>query len=106
MPDTIAYTYKDQIGNRTFVNTSLDAYHLQTTAGFNDYVVQSVSGDAQNRTEVLWGAVVEDNLTNYMGGTSDYELLVPVRNHNSINGNEYEAGNVTGETYYFYLEIP
>jgi hypothetical protein len=107
MPDTIAYTYRYQTGtNRTFVNTSLDAYNLRTTKGFNDYVVQSVSGDAQDRKQVLWGAVVEDGLTNYMNGTSDYELLVPVRNHNSINGNTYEAGNVTGEIYYFYMEIP
>lgn len=107
MADTIEYTYRYPTGNnRTFVNTSLDAYNLRTTKGFMDYVVQSVPDDAQDRKEVLWAAVVEDDMPNYLGETSDYELLVPVRNHNSINGNAYEEGNVTGETYYFYMEIP
>jgi hypothetical protein len=112
MADTIGYTYKTFTGNRSFVNTSLNASHVETIAGFHDYVVQSNADSAlTNKSDVLWAAVVTDNKLNYKNVTSNYELLVPVDNknlRNSLNNADhaYSADNTTGDIYYFYMEIP
>lgn len=98
MADTVANTYKTFTGNRTFVNTSLDAYHVQTLRGFDDYVIQSVP-DVGTKNDVLWDALVTESKPNYKGGYSNYELLVPVTNNNTV-------GDTYGDTYYFYMEIP
>jgi len=99
MADTVANTYKTGDGARTFVNTSLDAYHVHTLAGFVDYVIQSVSG-VGTKNDTLWAAVVTEPRLNYKYEYSNYELLVPVTN----NGTRF--GDTQGETYYFYIEIP
>lgn len=95
MPDTVKNTYKTGDGNRTFVDTSINASHVHTTSGFLDHVIQSVDTDNANLTkgEVLWAAVVVDPKLNYKNQYSNYELLVPV-NRTSPN------------TYYFYMELP
>ncbi len=94
MPDTIKNTYKVGDGNRTFVDTSINASHVHTTNGFVDHVIQSVATNATvTKGEVLWAAVVEEPKLNYKGGYSNYELLVPV------NG-------TSPNVYYFYMELP
>jgi hypothetical protein len=98
MADTIGYTYKNHYGNRTFVNTSLDAWGVQTLKGFYDFVVQGVN-DIGTKDDVLWAAVVRNSSLNYKNEYSDYELLVPVTNNNTV-------GDTYGDTYYFYMEIP
>jgi hypothetical protein len=99
MADTVANTYKTYTGNRTFVNTSLNASHVQTLAGFDDYVIQSVP-DVGTKNDTLWAAVVSESKPNYKNGSSNYELLVPVTNNGTGFGDTY------GDTYYFYIEIP
>jgi len=99
MADTVANTYKTGTGNRTFVNTSLDAFHVQTLAGFDDYVIQSVP-DIGTKNDTLWAAVVTEPQLNYKNESSNYELLVPVTN----NGTGF--GDTQGDIYYFYIEIP
>jgi hypothetical protein len=102
MADTVANTYKTTTGNRTYVNTSLDAYHVQTLAGFDDYVIQSVP-DVGTKNDTLWAAVISEPKLNYKNDSSiysNYELLVPVTN----NGTGF--GDTQGDTYYFYMEIP
>jgi hypothetical protein len=109
MADTIEYTYKTKTSNRTFVNTSLNASHVETIAGFHDYVIQSAIDTAATKTDVLWAARVDAGKVNYKNQSSNYELLVPVDNNNSrYNGNNtyYSPGDVVGDTYYFYMEIP
>ncbi|CAG0977204.1 hypothetical protein METP3_01858 [Methanosarcinales archaeon] len=94
MPDTIKNTYKAGDGNRTFVDTSINASHVHTTNGFLDHVIQSVDTNATvTKGEVLWAAVVEEPKLNYKGEYSNYELLVPV------NG-------TSPNVYYFYMELP
>ncbi|MDL5502775.1 MAG: hypothetical protein QSU88_06115, partial [Candidatus Methanoperedens sp.] len=70
MPDTIKNTYKTGDGNRTFVDTSINASHVHTTNGFLDHVIQSVDTNDANLTkgQVLWAAVVVDAQQNYKGG--------------------------------------
>ena len=95
MPDTVKNTYKTGIGNRTFVDTSINASHVYTTSGFLDHVIQSTATDDTNLTsaQVLWAAVVVDPKLNYKNESSNYELLVPV--------------NMTSpDIYYFYMELP
>jgi hypothetical protein len=99
MADTVANTYKTPIGNRTYVNTSLNASHVQTIAGFDDYVIQSVP-DVGTKNDTLWAAVISSPKHNYKGNDSNYELLVPVTN----SGTGF--GDTQGDTYYFYMEIP
>ncbi len=99
MADTVANTYKTPIGNRTYVNTSLNASHVQTLAGFDDYVIQSVPSIG-TKNDTLWAAVIAESKLNYKNGSSNYELLVPVTN----NGTGF--GDTQGDTYYFYMEIP
>lgn len=99
MADTVANTYTTGIGNRTYVNTSLNAYHVRTLAGFDDYVIQSVP-DIGTKNDTLWAAAITDPRANYKGNDSNYELLVPVTN----NGTGF--GDTWGDTYYFYMEIP
>jgi hypothetical protein len=110
MADTIEYTYKTFDENRTFVNTSLNASHVRTLALFDDYVVQSVATSANaTKEDVLWAARVDAGKLNYKNQSSNYELLVPVDNNNSrYNGNNtyYLSGDVLGDIYYFYMEIP
>jgi len=93
--DTIKNTYKTGIGNRTFVDTSINASHVNTTHGFLDHVIQSVDPASVSATieDVLWAAVVEEPKTNFKGGLSNYELLVPVNSSSP-------------EKYYFYMELP
>ena len=94
MPDTIKNTYKAGDGNRTFVDTSINASHVHTTNGFLDHVIQSVDTNATvTKGEVLWAAVVVEPQENYKGEYSNYELLVPV------NG-------TSPNVYYFYMELP
>ncbi|CAG0987432.1 hypothetical protein METP2_02356 [Methanosarcinales archaeon] len=94
MPDTIKNTYKTGDGNRTFVDTSINASHVHTTNGFLDHVIQSVNTTATvTKGEVLWAAVVVAPKLNYKSTYSNYELLVPV-NRTSPN------------VYYFYMELP
>lgn len=99
MADTVANTYKTGTGNRTFVTSSLDAYHVQTLAGFDDYVIQSVP-DVGTKNDTLWAAVVTVPKLNYKSEYSNYELLVPVTN----SGTGFN--DTQGDTYYFYMEIP
>ena len=69
MPDTVKNTYKVGDGNRTFVDTSINASHVHTTNGFLDHVIQSVDTDANlTKEDVLWAAVVVDLQTNFKGG--------------------------------------
>ena len=93
--DTIKNTYKTGIGNRTFVDTSINASHVNTTHGFLDHVIQSVDPASVSATieDVLWAAVVETAKPNFKGDDSNYELLVPV---NKTAPNKY----------YFYMELP
>lgn len=95
MPDTIKNTYKSGDGNRTFVDTSINASHVHTTKGFLDHVIQSVDPASVTATigDVLWAAVVVDPQENFKGGLSNYELLVPVNSSSP-------------EKYYFYMELP
>ena len=95
MADTVKNTYKPGIGNRTFVDTSINAPHLNTTMGFLDHVIQSVDPETVTATigDVLWAAVVVDPQENFKGGLSNYELLVPVNSSSP-------------EQYYFYMELP
>lgn len=103
MTDNITNTYKnstDGMGDRTFVNTAINTSHVNTTAGFLDYVIQDItqidgSGEKNN---TLWAGMIYNPPQTSFNGVSQasYELLVPV------NMTKTQAG----ERYWFFIEIP